>query len=98
AAYGKNPVYHAGKVYALISKDLARAVAEASGCPATVIAITRHSDPLFTPSRLVVETTGDTLSDAELEALVEEIMGRDHLDLLVGRAEMLPVAGFDLRG
>ena len=91
AAYGKNPVYHAGKVYALITRNLARAIAEASGSPATVIAITRHSDPLLSPSRLIVETRGNMLSDTEVRELSEEVIGRDHLDSLVRRAEMLAV-------
>ena len=50
AAFGKNPVYHAGKVYAIHAAQIARRIFEATGAPATVTIASRHSDPLRQPS------------------------------------------------
>jgi S-adenosylmethionine synthetase len=86
AAYGKNPTYHAGKVYTVHAEQIARAVRAATGTPATVSIVARHSDPLRQPA-LVAITPHDNAPDRRINpktvtALAREVLdGTDHLQL-----------------
>lgn len=55
APCGKNPVYHVGKVYAVVSRRVARAIAESVGAPCTVYMVSRNGDVLQEPSVITIE-------------------------------------------
>ncbi len=74
AAFGKNPVYHAGKVYAYFTKTIARAIAEWFECQASVIAITRHSDPLLQPASLIIDVSAERIDESAVTELVNDIL------------------------
>ena len=60
AAFGKNPTYHAGKVYTLHGEVIARAIHAMTSTPATVTILARHSDPLREPAWIHIALHGDT--------------------------------------
>lgn len=57
SVYGKNPVYHVGKVYSLIANTIAQQIGNHFDCEATIIITTRNGDPLYSPYNVVVETS-----------------------------------------
>jgi len=57
ATWGKNPVYHVGKVLGLVVDTLATKIATQYNCHAQVVAITRIADPLYEPHNLLVSTS-----------------------------------------
>jgi S-adenosylmethionine synthetase len=81
AAFGKNPVYHAGKVYTIHAAQIARLVSEATGAPATVTIASRHSDPLRQPSFVDVAVHGDADPRAVRDVAEKSLAGTDHLSL-----------------
>jgi S-adenosylmethionine synthetase len=81
AAFGKNPVYHGGKVYSIHATQIARRVFEVTGVPATVTIASRHSDPLRQPSFAEVAVHGDAdLGTVEQIALIS-LATVDHISL-----------------
>jgi len=91
APYGKNPVYHSGKVYSYFVKSLAAAVAQKFDCSCTVYAINRNGECLLPPSNLIVETDIGTITKADLRDILEEhLFGVDYLKALVYEQALLP--------
>lgn len=86
AAFGKNPVYHAGKVYAVHASRIARRVFEKTGSPATVTIASRHSDPLRQPSFTDVAVHGDADPRAVQEIAAASLATADHLSLALDGA------------
>jgi S-adenosylmethionine synthetase len=74
APYGKNPVYPAGKVYAHVTSKIAKKIHQTFGCRTTVIAKTRHSDPLFPPSCLLINVDDIKLDQSKLQPIIEECL------------------------
>jgi S-adenosylmethionine synthetase len=90
APYGKNPVYHAGKVYAYLAMNLARVISITLECECEVYALTRHSDPLIPPKSLIIQTS-QRLDRRQLEALADEHLVRaDYLQAIVYQSALLP--------
>jgi S-adenosylmethionine synthetase len=81
AAFGKNPVYHAGKVYTIHAAQIARLVFEATSAPATVTIASRHSDPLRRPSFVDVTVHGDADPQAVRDIAGKSLAETDHLSL-----------------
>lgn len=81
AAFGKNPAYHAGKVYTIHAGQIARAIFEATGAPATITIVSRHSDPLRQPSFVDVAVHGDADPHAVQEIAGTSLATADHLSL-----------------
>jgi S-adenosylmethionine synthetase len=81
AAFGKNPVYHAGKVYSVHAAQIARRVHEETGAPATVTIASRHSDPLRQPAFTDVTVHGDADPRAVQEIAATSLATADHLSL-----------------
>jgi S-adenosylmethionine synthetase len=81
AAFGKNPTYHAGKVYAIHADQIARAIHGATGVPATVTIVARHSDPLRQPALVDIALHGN--ADPMIAAAIAEmnLSATDHLAL-----------------
>ena len=81
AAFGKNPVYHAGKVYSVHAAQIARRVHEETGAAATVTIASRHSDPLRQPAFTDVTVHGDADPRAVQEIAATSLATADHLSL-----------------
>lgn len=81
AAFGKNPMYHAGKVYAVHAAQIARRVFEETGAAATVTIASRHSDPLRQPSLTEVTVHGDADPRAVQKITATSLATADHLSL-----------------
>ena len=81
AAYGKNPVYHAGKVYTIHAAQIARLIYSQTGAPATVTIANQHSDPLRQPSFTDITVHGDA-DPHEVRGIAETALATtDHLAL-----------------
>lgn len=78
APYGKNPVYHVGKVHGYMTRKIALALYERLGVSSTVYAATKNSGPLIPPDRLFVATQSE-VSNSEIEAVVDDELGVDYL-------------------
>jgi S-adenosylmethionine synthetase len=89
AAFGKNPTYHAGKVYSIHAEMTARIHAEmtaravhaATGTPAAVTIMARHSDPLRTPALVHIGVHGDADHTAAADVARTTLATTDHLAL-----------------
>ena len=57
APYGKNPVYHVGKVYTYLAHKLARKISETFNCSISVSLSSRMGDKLNDPYQTVVESS-----------------------------------------
>ncbi|HCU92649.1 MAG TPA: hypothetical protein DHU96_07850 [Actinobacteria bacterium] len=81
AAFGKNPTYHAGKVYAVHAEQIARAVHAATGTPSTVTIMAQHSNPLREPAVTHVTLHGNTDHAAVTGIVRDTLAATDHLAL-----------------
>jgi S-adenosylmethionine synthetase len=90
AAFGKNPVYHSGKVYAIYCARIADRINEQLQVPVTVTIAAKHSGPLREPSLIAV----DTSEPADLRAvneIVADVLGTtDHLAEAIDNGRLIP--------
>lgn len=83
AAFGKNPVYHTGRVHAFFSAEIARELFEKLGLESTVLIQTNNGDPLLDPQNVAV-LSEKTCALKEIETLVTEILGtRNYVDSIL---------------
>jgi S-adenosylmethionine synthetase len=83
AAYGKNPVYHSGKVYSIHARQIARQIHEQTGTAATVTICSRHSDPLREPS--FIDIAAHEADPSLVQSVAEKSLATtDHLALALG--------------
>lgn len=75
AAWGKNPVYHVGKVLGVVVDELAKEIAFEVGGSVQIAAITKLGDPLFAPNSLNVQTSGN-FERKVIEKIVNRVLGR----------------------
>ncbi len=78
AAFGKNPAYHAGKVYALYTEAIARAIHAATSAPAAVTIVSRHSDPLREPALTHVALHADASLTTAANVTRDVLATTDH--------------------
>ncbi len=81
AAFGKNPTYHAGKVYALHAEVIAQAIYAATSTPVTVTIVARHSDALREPALVHIALHGDASPAIVTQVTCEALSTTDHLAL-----------------
>jgi S-adenosylmethionine synthetase len=81
AAFGKNPVYHSGKVYTIHAAQIARRVFEETAAPATVTIASQHSDPLRRPSFIDVVLHADADLQEVHQIAATSIAEADHVAL-----------------
>lgn len=91
SVYGKNPVYHVGKVYSLIAQEIARQIETHFDCEATVIVTTRNGDPLYSPYNIVVEVSKSVEEKTLREIIANQLAKRDWTTRIVNNGEFLPV-------
>lgn len=54
ACYGKNPVYHTGKVHSYFTNEISRALYENFGTPNNVMVQTNNGESLLDPTKLII--------------------------------------------
>lgn len=91
SVYGKNPVYHVGKVYSLIAQEISRQIGIHFDCETTVIVTTRNGDPLYSPYNIVVEVSKSVDEKALREIIASQLAKRDWTTRIVNNGEFLPV-------
>ncbi|HMO01548.1 MAG TPA: methionine adenosyltransferase [Oligoflexia bacterium] len=89
--YGKNPVYHVGKIYALICKEIARQIGTRFDCEATVIVTTRNGDSLYLPHNIVIEVSKRVDKKLLGEIITSQLEERSWTTRIVNDGEFLPV-------
>jgi S-adenosylmethionine synthetase len=90
AAWGKNPVYHVGKVYGVIVDEMAREIAEHFDCKVEVLVMTRNGDPFFSPHEITVFSSKE-INSKELESLIKGILAkRDWTQKILKEEVLLP--------
>lgn len=68
APAGKNPSYHAGKIYSVLALDLAREIADRAGQETSVIITTSTGNPLSEPDLVAVEMAGEATAQWQAQA------------------------------
>lgn len=91
SVYGKNPVYHVGKVYSFITQEIARQIGTHFDCEATVIVTTRNGNPLYSPYSVVVEASKSVDEKIVREIIAGQLAKRDWTTRIVNDGEFLPV-------
>lgn len=91
AAFGKNPVYHSGKVYGYLTRELAKDIAEKFECECTVFSLCRNGESLFPPTNLFVQTNSPTLQHQSLKYFVDGwLKNVDYIKDIVKLGKLLP--------
>jgi len=90
SVYGKNPVYHVGKVYSLIAQEIARQIGTHFDCETTVIVTTRNGDPLYSPYNIVIEVSKSVDEKIVGEVIASQLEKRDWTTRIVNNGEFLP--------
>jgi len=89
--YGKNPVYHVGKIYSFIAQEIARQIGIRFDCEAIVIVTTRNGDPLYSPHNIVVEVSKSVDKKLLGEIITSQLEKRNWTIRIVNNGEFLPV-------
>lgn len=90
SAYGKNPVYHVGKVYSHIANVIARKISSLFNCEATVIITTRNGDPLYPPYNILIETSKITNKRVIKNIIDEQLQKSDWTERIIKDSVFLP--------
>ena len=90
SVYGKNPVYHVGKVYSLITNVIARQIGERFNCETTVIITTRNGDPLYSPYNVVIEASKTIDKQVVQEIITEQLGKNDWATRIITEGTFLP--------
>jgi len=94
APFGKNPTYHAGKVYSIYALDIARAAYSTLGTPATVSIVAAHSAPLRHPSAVTLDLAGTpetAIDHAVARQLTDDVLANtDHLYRAISDHALVP--------
>ena len=72
---GKNPVYHAGKVYSAAASDIAWRLHEEFGVPIEVYLISQMGRPLHDPWKIIVRSADTELPSSRVTAVASEVLG-----------------------
>ncbi len=90
AAYGKNPVYHSGKVYTIYAEQIARTIHHQLDVGATITIVATNSTALREPNYVAVDLHGQA-AHADIEALTRHVLATtDHLALAIDEERLVP--------
>jgi len=93
APHGKNPLYHVGKMYTVISDYLSRTISEQFDCYCNIFMTSRYSDKLYEPYSILVETNKD-VNKKEIKNLIEETLeDRKWTERILTQKPLLPKIG-----
>lgn len=90
SAYGKNPVYHVGKVYSPIANTIAQQIGSYFDCETTIIITTRNGDPLYSPYNVVVETSKTVERQIVQKNIEDQLEKRDWTTRIITEGIFLP--------
>jgi S-adenosylmethionine synthetase len=90
AAWGKNPVYHVGKVYGLIVDSMAKEIAEELECKVEILIITNNGDPFFSPHNIYVNTSKKVDHNIIENKITEILSRRNWTDQIVFEEKLIP--------
>ncbi|PIR87584.1 MAG: S-adenosylmethionine synthetase [Candidatus Harrisonbacteria bacterium CG10_big_fil_rev_8_21_14_0_10_45_28] len=90
SVYGKNPVYHVGKIYSLIANTIAQQIDAYFDCEATIIITTRNGDPLYSPYNVLVETSKTVDKQIVQKIIASQLEKRDWTNRIVTEGIFLP--------
>jgi S-adenosylmethionine synthetase len=93
AAWGKNPVYHVGKVLGVVADGLSKELAARTGSNNEVLLVAKNGRPLMDPSQVIVRQDLDGRAQ-EVENVLADILGRtDWTDRIVREELLMPRTG-----
>ena len=93
APYGKNPVYHVGKVYTYLAYKLARQLHEQFGSHITVALTSKMGNELSEPGSIVVEAS-ESIDLRKAEAIIQaELSKKVWADEIIGTRFFVPTPG-----
>lgn len=90
SVYGKNPVYHVGKVYSSIANVIAQQIGSSFGCETMVIITTRNGDPLYSPYNVFVKTSKVVDKPAVQKIITDQLERRDWTSKIITEGTFLP--------
>lgn len=73
ACYGKNPVYHTGKVHSYFTSEISKGLYQSFGEPNNVMVQTNNGESLLEPTKLIVSGQFDA-SEQEIQTIAESIL------------------------
>ncbi|MFH2109401.1 MAG: methionine adenosyltransferase [Patescibacteria group bacterium] len=88
--YGKNPVYHVGKIYSYIANTIAQQIGSLFDCEATVIITTRNGDPLYSPYNIFVGVSKVVDKKIVQKIIKEQLEKRDWTSRIITKGIFLP--------
>jgi len=95
AACGKNPVYHAGKVYGYLTRELARQIAEEFDCEINLMVTVRNGDPLYDPHSVVVNSSKGLNQHKVAKLIRKSLEERNWTKEILDKQPFLPTSDFD---
>lgn len=96
APYGKNPVYHSGKVLGFLTQKLACAIFKELGIPSSVYALTVNSQSLIPPHTLIVETPARIDLKSLYQFIEQNMFSIDYVNAIIKAPLTLrPFAGME---
>lgn len=90
SVYGKNPVYHVGKVYPFFANSIAQQIGSLFGCEVMVIITTRNGDPLYSPYNIFIETSKTTDKLVVQKIILDQLERRDWTNRIIAEGIFLP--------
>ena len=90
APFGKNPTYHAGKVYTIYALDIARAIHDTLGTAASVTIVARHSAPLRRPAAVILDLHGEANHQKARRVAHDILATTDHLHRAIHDRALVP--------
>ncbi len=96
AICGKNPVYHVGKVYNYVLREVSRLISEEFDCKVDLVATTRNGDPLYDPSKLNVNASKKLDKDKVTQLIKRSLADRDWTKEILEKKVFLPTSDFNV--
>jgi len=90
SVYGKNPVYHVGKVYSFIANNIAQQIGLLFSCEVTVIITTHIGDPLYSPHNIIIETSKIVNKKVIQKIISDQLEKRDWTSRIIRESVFLP--------
>lgn len=88
--YGKNPVYHVGKVYSLIANTIAQQIGIYFDCEVTIIITTQNGNPLYFPYSIIIETSKAVDKNTVQKIITDQLKKRDWIGRIITEDIFLP--------
>ena len=93
AAFGKNPVYHVGKVLGLVADAVSSQIFEETGMKNEIVIVAKNGDSLLRPSQITISGSNQTRI-ADINKVVEKVLARtDWTSRIVDTGLLVPKTG-----